>query len=1272
MPAELGRLETQLAGRSKATRLRPSSIAASGADSLLVEGDLLGQRYQILRHLGQGGMGVVYRARDLHLGGDVAVKVLRADRQQEALLTRFRHEYYLMATLNHPRFVEVRDLVIGRAGIHCLVMEFVEGDDLDRLVPLSHEDCVQVIDQLCEALAFLHSRRYVHHDLKSNNVRITRDGSGELSARLLDFGIMENIGAVRRELAGTPAYLPPEVLFGAPADPRLDLYSLGTLAFELFTGYVPFDIHDVESFVQAKQVSPPDVRKLLVDAPPEVAELIADLMNPDPGGRPHDASVVRRRLRQSVPELISCGTGTSSQLTAPTYLKPTHLVGRDGELQQLLGLCGGDAGAPVLGCIRGDAGLGKTALLRELALRLRLRGAAAEVVSAETANGPFSVITAFLRALWRDGEGTHRPELVALAPQVLRILPDISEWTPGVKAAAPHADPVEDRRLLFDALCRWVKLVKGSRRVALLVDDAQSADSGSLEALRALHANRDLGELMLILALRPDVQSHGVALHRLLASAELDVTASPLDELSVGELLRGLFGSSEPYPKFCAELNRAGQGNPGLILELVRELVHDGAIQFVDERWQLPRDLGDISVATSLAEALARRVGQVGGDAQHLLDVLVVGRRPLDVDLITACSELSEQRVFAALAELRDADLAHESTNGVELVTGLSRRNMLSDIDAGQRAALHAKFGRLLERRYAGEAAQHAAELAEHFLHGGALCKARHYLSIAGHQLYEAQALSDARPLLEQLEQLLIAEGASDKPYGTELHSALLLTRHRLARLGVARDSELGDAMLGVERSMYLPEIRALRSGAPLHARLAELARVVGVGVLRGGIRPHTLAERLTQYFFATSYQTVLLAMKGDFGKSEQVAHTLLPFIVGRRNRARGAYAACRCITLTHQGLVARAERYGNLALSLHLDPQLSAGVDQEDVETGLGGIYTLMTVLYSDRGAPEGAEWLAMFEAFVESRDVERAWLRPNYLLARLQFHLHRGEVLRCREVEAEYKAMHAKTGGFNSQIEMKIMVALARTAIAARDFVGAEALCAELAASPKDRWIAHGWGGVVLAELWRQQRLLGRATAALDEAQAYAMRPGSHCYKLEMRALNTRAALELDKGDPDAARVSAQRALDIACDEQTRSEYEELWARRLLVFLCHEAGQQVAARRHIAALAALVSASNNPLFEAIYEKLVSDGLGVPPEVLLSEHRVAAERLFQRLGYEPETLGGSVQRAGTGSGSDSGAWWNQTTHPGNTGREQETVVATPESALLTDSKRKR
>lgn len=1268
MAVELGRVsltETSLGKQAKLPRVRPSSMAAAGAATLLTPGDLLAQRYQVDEHLSQGGMGVVYRGRDLVSGDRVAIKVLRADRQQESLLTRFRHEYYLMATLSHPRFVEVRDLVVASQGMPCLVMEYVEGDDLDRLVPLNPGEAVEVIDQLCEALAFLHSRRYVHHDLKSNNVRIARDGAGKVSVRILDFGIMEPIGSVRRELAGTPAYLPPEVLFGAPTDPRLDLYSLGTLAFEIYAGYVPFDIRDAESFVQAKQVSPPDVRKLLIDAPPEMAELISDLMAPDVAARPQDASVVRRRLRQCVPSL-----GTATGLEAPTYLKPSRLLGRDRELLQLVTLWEASALRPALACIRGQAGLGKTALLREFALRVRRGGGIAELVSAESSAGAYSLIRPLLRAIWRE-EARNEPELARLVPQVMRILPEASKWFDGVKAATPHTDPVEDRRQLFAALCEWIRIARGTRSVTLLVDSAHRADNASLEALRALHAGAGPG-ICFVLTVRSDASGRDLALSRLTAGAELDLAIGRLDQPAVSALLGSLFGTTEPYPKLCAEITAAAQGNPALVLELVRELVSAGVIQFSDERWQLPRALGDFPVPTSLVEVLTRRLKQTSGTAQGVIDVLAVAGRALDLDLITACSAGSDSSIFAALDELREADLISESSDGYDLAPGLSRRHLLADLSSARQSQLHALLGRLLERRYGESARAHAAELAVHFVRGGAKYKAIRYLDLASSELYAGQALADARPLLEELDRLLVAEGAEAAPDGSRLHAQLLLTRQRLARVGVAIDSDLGDRMLELERRMYLPEVRSLASGASAGRRVAELGRVIGGGLLRGKLLPSTLSERLIQYFTATSYQTVLLSMKGDFQRADEVAHTLLPFILGERNQARGAYATCRCISLTHQGYVARAERFGKLAYELYHDPKLTSQVNPEDVETGLGGIHTLMTMLYAERGAPQGAEWLGRFDDFVRSRDVERAWLMPNYLLARLQYHLHRGEVLRCREVEAEYKALHARSGGFNAQVETKIMVALARAAVAARDLVGAEALCGELRAFPRDQWVAHGWGSVVLAEIWRQQRLYPRAAASLEEALGYALRPRSRSFKLEMRARNIQAALALDVADYDAARRHAQAVLEIACEQQTRNEYEELWARRVLVFISHEAGELAGAKRQLAGLAHLVNSTKNPLFEAVYEKLVSDGVGVTSEVLVAEHRAAAERLFQRLGFAPETLGGARRSSTTGPGADSGAWWNQTTDPGFATSDQETVVAMPESALLIEEATKK
>ena len=129
---------------------------------------------------------------------------------------------------------------------------------------------------------------------------------------------------------------------------------------------------------------------------------------------------------------------------------------------------------------------------------------------------------------------------------------------------------------------------------------------------------------------------------------------------------------------------------------------------------------------------------------------------------------------------------------------------------------------------------------------------------------------------------------------------------------------------------------------------------------------------------------------------------------------------------------------------------------------------------------------------------------------------------------------------------------------------------------------------------------------------------------------------------------------------------------ARRVLVFICHEAGEPAQAKRQLAALSHLVNATRNPLFEAVFEKLVSDGVGVSSEVLVAEHRAAAERMFQRLGFAPETLGGSKRSGTTGPGADSGAWWNQTTDPGFATSDQETVVAMPESALLIEDTKKK
>jgi hypothetical protein len=167
-----------------------------------------------------------------------------------------------------------------------------------------------------------------------------------------------------------------------------------------------------------------------------------------------------------------------------------------------------------------------------------------------------------------------------------------------------------------------------------------------------------------------------------------------------------------------------------------------------------------------------------------------------------------------------------------------------------------------------------------------------------------------------------------------------------------------------------------------------------------------------------------------------------------------------------------------------------------------------------------------------------------PNLLLALVDSHLHRGEVHPARQVERRYRSHHARVGLYNSHVEAQILVGLARVALAGRDVVAAEALCGELTRRRPEDFFSHGWGACVSGELWAQQRLFGRARDALTEALRYATRPGERSCKLEMRALNSLADLELEEGDVLAARRLARRALALAKTPNYLNEFEEVFA--------------------------------------------------------------------------------------------------------------------------------
>jgi serine/threonine-protein kinase len=280
---------------------------------------MLSERYRIVGLLGRGGMGEVYRADDLKLGQTVALKFLPPELEGDAarlqmLLAEVRHA----RQVSHPNICRVYD--VGEAGgSHFIAMEFVDGEDLSNLMRrighLPADKATQVARQICAGIAAAHDQGILHRDLKPANIML--DGRGR--ARITDFGLALASGDVapgQGHVVGTPAYMAPEQILTGAASPRSDIYALGLILHELFTGKHVFTGTDFAA-IRARHLadSPPS---LSADLDPAVERVVARCLARDPRERPSSALQVAAALPGGDPlaAALAAGETPSPELVA--------------------------------------------------------------------------------------------------------------------------------------------------------------------------------------------------------------------------------------------------------------------------------------------------------------------------------------------------------------------------------------------------------------------------------------------------------------------------------------------------------------------------------------------------------------------------------------------------------------------------------------------------------------------------------------------------------------------------------------------------------------------------------------------------------------------------------------------------------------------------------------------------------------------------------------------------------------------------------------------
>jgi serine/threonine-protein kinase len=288
----------------------PSSDALDGAQ--FIPGTMLAGRYRIVGLLGRGGMGEVYRAEDLKLGQAVALKFLPKDVTHRAdRLARFRQEVRLARQVSHPNVCRVHD--IGEVGgQHFLSMEYIDGEDLASLLRrigrLPPDKALELARQLCTGLAAAHDRGVLHRDLKPANVLV--DGRGR--AHLADFGLAD-VTHQRRdapEIAGTPGYMAPEQLEAREVTTRTDVYALGLVLYEMFTGKRAHDVDGAHLGWRAQNAAPPAIPSTHIpDLDPAIERIILRCLERDPARRPPSAIAVAAALPGGDPLAAAIAAG---------------------------------------------------------------------------------------------------------------------------------------------------------------------------------------------------------------------------------------------------------------------------------------------------------------------------------------------------------------------------------------------------------------------------------------------------------------------------------------------------------------------------------------------------------------------------------------------------------------------------------------------------------------------------------------------------------------------------------------------------------------------------------------------------------------------------------------------------------------------------------------------------------------------------------------------------------------------------------------------------
>jgi len=723
--------------------------------------------YEILEKLGEGGMGMVFKVRDTQQNNIVALKVLaRHTLLLEDINRRFQREASAGMKLAHRNVVKIFE--VGEADGECFIsMEYVEGKTLRQLLqdkPLKPKKVVDISLAVCEALKEAHKMGIIHRDIKGDNIMVNSQGT----VKVMDFGLAKIQGAsmLTREgdMLGTPAYMSPQQAIGEVIDHRSDFFSLGVVLYELLTGQMPFTgDYEMAVLYAIANEEPIELKEINEDVPEPLEQVVMKALQKEPQHRYQTAEEFIADLRKIKaflegkrgeplvsPELVAKVGRGRAEVTSIS-VKSTdrrsfqaRLAGREEQFETLKTLLG----RTILGegqtvFIAGEAGIGKTRLVAEL----------------EKYSRTMKIRMLTGRCLFRQGSSPYQPFVEAI-----RMYLDIQGATSDkglekfIKHQAPELTPIlpvirvflnvkenfviESKEQIWHAIFRLIVKISEERPLILFMDDLHWADEDTLDLFHHTARNTAHYKVMMIGTYRPedirakvdDRAHHLLGVQQKMTQENLltVIDLQRLSEIDIQQMVCSLFQDSDFGETFYNSLYSETEGNPFFVIETLKLLKMEGAIEKKNGGYELTEDYERITIPSKIQDIVMRRVDRLKEDELEILEIGAVEGEAFHSGVINSCLGMNRIQLLKKLQSLeREHHIIYAQEKMYRFDHAKIREFLYDTITPELRIEYHLMIADHLASTYA-ENEGLAPDLAHHFSEGGKKQQALPYLITAG------------------------------------------------------------------------------------------------------------------------------------------------------------------------------------------------------------------------------------------------------------------------------------------------------------------------------------------------------------------------------------------------------------------------------------------------------------------------------------------------------------------------------------------------------------